>query len=332
MSAIPRTRYDIQFLSKSLKILFQGLINENQYCAGFRDGGVDACKGDSGGPLIQLDFNNRPRLAGLVSWGEGCGKAGKPSVFTKVKPFREWIIESAEILSGKRTCADPRDHIPSDPEVQYHCDALTNVCSVTCSNGATPNIPQVECEGTVLARRSEGSEAWRVPGYRKPFSNGSIGARGGRGVMSMGSVARATKKASKAAKKAFKQETKAKKSKKKGRPTMAPMTTKAATTTTTPQFFASSNQKAVESVVKCAVKVEELTCGDPREFYTAPNLDFECDDKKLETSCLVDCVNGDSPTSTRAQCLISSGQVRWSPSTLSCRKPAATSGPSFLSL
>jgi len=142
--------------------------------------------------------------------------------------------------------------------------------------------------------------------------------------MSSGSVARATKKASKAAKKRFKKDKKEKKAKKKRRPTMAPMRTTTSTTTTTPQFFGGSNQKAVESVVKCAVKVEELTCGNPREFYTAPNLDFECDDKKLETSCFVDCVNGDIPTSTRAQCFISSGQVRWSPSTLSCRKPATS--------
>ena len=302
------------------------MINENQYCAGYRTGGVDACKGDSGGPLIQLDFNNRPRLAGIVSWGDGCGKAGKPSVYTKVQPYRSWIIESAEILSGKRTCADPRDHIPSDPEVQYHCDALTNVCTVTCSNGATPNIPQVECESTVLARRGSGEEKWKVPGFRKPFSSGGL-ARGGRGIMSAGAVSRATKKAQKAAKKAFKTSQKQTKKNKKNRgPTRPPMTTQTTTTTTQPPFFGSSNSKTVESVVKCAVKVEELTCGNPSDFYTAPNLDFECDDKKLETSCFVDCVNGDSPTSTQAKCFISGGQVRWSPSTLSCRKPAATSG------
>jgi secreted trypsin-like serine protease len=59
-------------------------------CAGYADGGVDACQGDSGGPLVVGDT-----LIGLVSFGDGCGKAGKPGVYTRVSAYVDDIDQQA---------------------------------------------------------------------------------------------------------------------------------------------------------------------------------------------------------------------------------------------
>ena len=69
-----------------------GGIPEGQICAAYYGvGGKDACQGDSGGPLA-IDG----RLAGIVSWGNGCAQAYYPGAYTEVAAYRQWINEHAE--------------------------------------------------------------------------------------------------------------------------------------------------------------------------------------------------------------------------------------------
>ncbi|XP_039610877.1 trypsin-3 isoform X1 [Polypterus senegalus] len=76
---------------------FNGHITSKMLCAGYNDGGKDACKGDSGGPLVC-----EGRVYGIVSWGKSCGEAHYPGVYTAVAQFRTWIDEAMQILS--HTC------------------------------------------------------------------------------------------------------------------------------------------------------------------------------------------------------------------------------------
>lgn len=53
--------------------------------------GKDACRGDSGGPMV-LTWGE-PRLVGIVSWGIGCGEEGKPGVYVRLDNahYLDWI-------------------------------------------------------------------------------------------------------------------------------------------------------------------------------------------------------------------------------------------------
>lgn len=53
--------------------------------------GLDACQGDSGGPFVVPDGFGGYKIAGIVSWGIGCGLPGYPGLYARVSHFEEWI-------------------------------------------------------------------------------------------------------------------------------------------------------------------------------------------------------------------------------------------------
>ncbi len=101
-----------------LRVMGSNNISDNMICAGYRDGGVDSCLGDSGGPLLVWRAGRREQV-GIVSFGDGCAKPDRYGVYTRVGSYAAWIAE----LTGLSLPADDADRraVPveaTDVEVQ----------------------------------------------------------------------------------------------------------------------------------------------------------------------------------------------------------------------
>uniref|UniRef100_A0A8C0DSS1 Kallikrein related peptidase 15 n=1 Tax=Balaenoptera musculus TaxID=9771 RepID=A0A8C0DSS1_BALMU len=69
---------------------YAGRLVNTTVCAGVEGRGTDSREGDFGGPLVCGDV-----LQGIVSWGDvPCDTTTKPSVYTKVCSYLEWIKET----------------------------------------------------------------------------------------------------------------------------------------------------------------------------------------------------------------------------------------------
>ncbi|XP_063298884.1 mannan-binding lectin serine protease 1 isoform X2 [Pelobates fuscus] len=87
-----------QTVCKSAYTKLNKLLTEDMICAGFRDGGKDACEGDSGGPMVTKHHQKKHwYLAGTVSWGVGCGDKDAYGVYSNVYKNLDWIKKKSGV-------------------------------------------------------------------------------------------------------------------------------------------------------------------------------------------------------------------------------------------
>ena len=68
-------------------------ITSNMVCAGFKEGGIDACQSDSGGPLVvpRSSSDATAIIYGIVSFGGECARPNEPGVYARVAKYLGWI-------------------------------------------------------------------------------------------------------------------------------------------------------------------------------------------------------------------------------------------------
>ncbi|XP_062951927.1 ovochymase-2 [Cynocephalus volans] len=102
-------------------------------CTGFPDGGRDACQGDSGGSLMCRNKKGTWTLAGVTSWGLGCGRGwrnnmqekdqGSPGIFTDLSKVLSWIhehIQTGNQKKSSRASCSEQDGVVIGSEGELH--------------------------------------------------------------------------------------------------------------------------------------------------------------------------------------------------------------------
>jgi Trypsin len=124
--------------TEECKTYFGDKIRDGMFCAGYAEGGVDACQGDSGSGLLQKPEypSTEPYiLTGIVSWGVGCSRPGYPGVYAKVSDFFDWIKTN--------TCNDPE----LDPSISWCTETSLESALMLRQSECSQGSPCGPCEG-----------------------------------------------------------------------------------------------------------------------------------------------------------------------------------------
>ena len=77
------------------QLLGAGMLpDDRNLCAGYVEGNIDTCNGDSGGPL-SCRVGDTWTVVGLVSWGliDKCAFPNAPGAYTRTRVFLDWISD-----------------------------------------------------------------------------------------------------------------------------------------------------------------------------------------------------------------------------------------------
>lgn len=75
---------------------YQGTVTDSEIVAGFTQGSVDSCGGDSGGPVLAWNGNKWLQI-GIITWGWGCALPFHPGVGTRISKYTDWIYDNTGI-------------------------------------------------------------------------------------------------------------------------------------------------------------------------------------------------------------------------------------------
>ncbi len=124
---------------------YNGAIGEQMLCAGWEQGGRDACFGDSGGPLALPAAEAAVGWSqiGIVSWGDGCARPQRYGVYTSVVDFVPWI-RACLTDSASTPCTSGQPLTSGNEEPALVGAPITGTASITPALGPAPTEEPTE--------------------------------------------------------------------------------------------------------------------------------------------------------------------------------------------